>query len=149
MPLGQSSNQEKNLMEPFVDPFKVPDLDDLYEQKKLNKGSSSQLNDIESQQMYNSLEQRLKAVEDRNVLKCLNPDDLRLVLDLVLPPSFKMLSFEKYNRTSCPEMHLIMYCNKMTAHAHNKMLLIHIFQKGLIWTTTEWYLRLKRNQVCT
>ena len=31
MPLGQSSNQEKNLEGPSVDPFRVPDLDDPYE----------------------------------------------------------------------------------------------------------------------
>ena len=132
-----------------MDPFRVPDLDDPYEQEKLNKGSFSQLNDIESQQMYNSLEQRLKVVEDRNVLKGLNLDDLSLVPDLVLPPCFKMSSFEKYDGTSYPEMHLIMYCNKMTVHAHYEMLLIHIFQEGLIGVAFEWYLRLKRNQVCT
>ena len=89
------------------------------------------------------------AVEDRKVLKGLNPDDLSLVPDLVLPLSFKMSSFEKYDGTSYPEMHLIMHCNKMTIHAHNEMLLIHIFQEGLIEATFEWYLRLKRNQVCT
>ena len=110
---------------------------------------SSQSNDIESQQMYNSLEQRLKAIEDRNILKGLNPDDLSLVPDLVLPPSFKMLSFEKYDGTSCPEIHLIVYYNKMTVHAHDEKLFIHIFQEGLIGAASEWYLRLKRNQVCT
>ena len=79
----------ENLEGPSVDPFRVPDLDDPYEQEKLNKGLFSQVNDIESHQMYNSLEQRLKAVEDRNVLKRLNPDDLSLVPNLVLPPSSK------------------------------------------------------------
>ena len=38
MPLGQSSSQEQDLEGPSVDPFKVPDLDDLYEQEKLKKG---------------------------------------------------------------------------------------------------------------
>ena len=52
-----------------MDLFKVPDLDDPYEQEKLNKGSSSQLNDMESQQRYNSLEQRLKEVEDKSTLE--------------------------------------------------------------------------------
>ena len=31
MPLGQSSGQEQDLEGPSVDPFRVPDLDDLYE----------------------------------------------------------------------------------------------------------------------
>ena len=30
MPLGQSLDQEKNLEGPFVDPFRVLDLDDPY-----------------------------------------------------------------------------------------------------------------------
>ena len=49
MPLGQSLDQEKNLEGPSVDPFEVPDLDDPYEQEKLNNGLSMQSNDIELQ----------------------------------------------------------------------------------------------------
>ena len=89
MSLGQSLDQEKNLEGPSVNPFRVPDLDDPYEQEKLNKGSSSQLNDIESQQMYNSLKQRLKAVEDKNILKGLNPNDLSLVPAWSYHPALK------------------------------------------------------------
>ena len=48
-PLGQPLDQEKNLVGPSVDPFKVPDLNDPYEQKKLNKGLSMQSDDIELQ----------------------------------------------------------------------------------------------------
>ena len=40
MPLRQPSGQEQDLGGPFVDPFRVPDLDDLYEQEKLKKGLS-------------------------------------------------------------------------------------------------------------
>ena len=87
VPLGKSSGQEQNLEEPFVDPIRVPNLDDSYEQEKLNKDSSSQLNDIESQLMHNSLEQRLKAVEDRNILEGINLDELNQVSDLVIPPN--------------------------------------------------------------
>ena len=86
-PLGQSLDQEKNLEGPSMDPIKVPNLDDLYEQEKLNKDSSNQLNDIESQLMHNSLEQRLRAVEDRNIIMGINLDELNLVSDLVIPPS--------------------------------------------------------------
>ena len=99
--------------------------------------------------MHDLLEQRLKAVENKNTFKGLNPNDLNLVFDLVIPPHFKMPRFEKYDGISCPEMHLIMYCNKMKVYAHNEKLLIHIFQESLIGTTSEWYLRLKRNQVRT
>ena len=85
-----------------------------------------QSNAIKLQQRHDSLEQRLKAVKDKKALKGLNPNNLNLVLDLVIPPHFKMPRFKKYDGTSCPEMHLIMYCNKMTVHAHNEKLLIHI-----------------------
>ena len=40
----------------------VLDLNDPYEQKKLKKGLFGQSNDIEAQQMYNLLENRLKAI---------------------------------------------------------------------------------------
>ena len=42
MPLEQSSGQEQDLEGPSMDPFRVPDLDDPYEQEKLNKGLSIQ-----------------------------------------------------------------------------------------------------------
>ena len=99
--------------------------------------------------MHDLLEQRLKVIENKNALKGLNSNDLNLISTLVIPPHFMMPRFEKYDGISCPEMHLVMYCNKMTVHAHNEKLLIHIFQESLTGTTSEWYLRLKRNQVCT
>ena len=49
MPLGQSSGQGQDLEGFSGDPFKVPDLDNPYEQKKLNKGLSLQSNAIELQ----------------------------------------------------------------------------------------------------
>ena len=121
-----------------MDPIRIPDLDDPYKQEKLNKGLSLQPNDIQLQQMHDLLEQRLKAVQNQNTLKCLNPNDLNLVSDLVIPPHFKMPRFEKYDGTSCPKMHLIMYCNKMTVHAYNEKFLIHIFQENLIGAASEW-----------
>ena len=40
MPLGQSSGREQDLEGPSVDPFKVSNLDNPYEQEKLNEGLS-------------------------------------------------------------------------------------------------------------
>ena len=90
MLLGQSSGQKQDLEGPFVDPFKVLDLDNPYEQGKLNEGLSLQSNAIKLQQRYDSLKQRLEAVKDKDALKGLNPNDLNLVSDLVIPPHFKM-----------------------------------------------------------
>ena len=69
MPLGQLSGQKQDLEGPSVDPFRILDLDDPYEQEKLNEGLSLQPNDIKLQQMHDSLEERLKAVENRIHLK--------------------------------------------------------------------------------
>ena len=132
-----------------MDPFRIPGLDDLYEQEKLNENLFLQPNDNKLQPKYDLLKQRLKAVQDKNVLKGLNHNDLNLVSNLVIPPHFKMPRFEKFDGTSCPKMHLIMYCNKMTVHAHNEKFFIHIFQESLPGAASEWYLKLKRNQVCT
>ena len=49
IPLGQSSGQEQDLEGLFVDPFRVPDLDDPYEQEELDKGLFMQSNAIELQ----------------------------------------------------------------------------------------------------
>ena len=43
---GKPSDEKQNLGVPSIDPFIVPDLDDLYKREKLRKGSSGQLNDI-------------------------------------------------------------------------------------------------------
>ena len=127
----------------------VSDLDDLYEQEKLKKGPSRQSYDVEVQQMYNSLEERLKAVEDKNTLKGVNPDELILVLNLIIPPKFKTPLFEKYERPTCHEAHLVTYCCKMVGHTYNEKLLIHVFQYSLTEVALKWYLKLRRNQICT
>ena len=56
MPLGQLSGQEQDLEGPSVDPFRIPDLDDLYEQEKLKKGLSGQLIDVKTQHIHDLLE---------------------------------------------------------------------------------------------
>ena len=99
--------------------------------------------------MYNLFEERLKAVEDRNAFKGVNLDELNLAPDLVMPPGFKTPKFEKYDESTCPEMHLVMYCNKMVGHTHNEKLLIHIFQESLTETALKWYLKLRRGQIRT
>ena len=55
-----------------------------------------------------------------NDLESVDPRDLCLVLDLVMPPKFKMPTFEKYDGTKCPENHLATYCHKIARHAHNE-----------------------------
>ena len=61
MLLRQLSGQEQDLGGPSVDPFNIPDLDDPYEQEKLNEGLSLQPNDIKLQQMHDSLKKKAES----------------------------------------------------------------------------------------
>ena len=51
---------------------------------------------IESQQKYDILNERLRVIEDVNILGRVDTMKLSLVLDLVIPSKFKVLEFEKY-----------------------------------------------------
>ena len=72
---------------------------------------------------------------------------MSLVPDLVLPPKFKVPTFDKYDDTKCPSAHLYMYCRKMTGHTSNDKLLIHCFQNNLSGSKTRWYNFLSRDQI--
>ena len=78
------------------------------------------------------LDKKLKEIESVNDLESVDPRELSLVPNVVIPPKFKMSKFEKYDGTKCPENHLATYCNKMAGHAHNENLLIHVFYDNLI-----------------
>ncbi|XP_050889775.1 uncharacterized protein LOC127095074 [Lathyrus oleraceus] len=70
-----------------------------------------------------------------------------LVPGLVMPAKFKAPEFEKYRGDGCPKHHLVMFCRKMTSHAHNDKLMIHCFQDNLIGASLSWYVKLERNHV--
>ncbi|KAA0033216.1 Gag-pro-like protein [Cucumis melo var. makuwa] len=72
---------------------------------------------------------------------------LCLISDVVIPPKFKTPDFEKYNGTTCPKGHLVMYCRKMPAYAYDDELLIHCFQDGLVDLASRWYMQLDGSQV--
>ena len=82
-------------------------------------------------------------------LGSVDPRELSLVPDLVIPPKSKMPAFEKYDGTKCLENHLATYCNKMVGHAHNEGLLSHVFYDSLIGASVQWYQGLKKNQIRT
>ena len=72
---------------------------------------------------------------------------MSLVPDLVLPPKFKVPTFDKYDGTKCPSTHLYMYCKKMTGYTSNDKLLVHCFQDNLSGSATRWYNLLNRDQI--
>ena len=87
--------------------------------------------------------------EGVNDLGSVDPRELCLVLDLVIPPNFKMPKFEQYDGTKCPENHLATYYNKMAGHARNEDLLIYMFYESLTGAAARWYMGLKRDQIRT
>ncbi|RDY11526.1 hypothetical protein CR513_03795, partial [Mucuna pruriens] len=74
------------------------------------------------EERWHLLEERLRVVEGTN---CYNLDaaDLCLVPDVGLLADFKTPKFDKYKGSSCPWLHLAMYCRKMTAYVHDDKIL--------------------------
>jgi len=77
------------------------------------------------------VEERLRIIEGASACEFGDAAGLCLVLDVVIPPKFKVHEFEKYKGSTCPKSHLIMYCRKMATHAHDEKLLMHFFQDSL------------------
>ena len=87
------------------------------------------LNLEDSTNKLEMLEERLRAIEGVQKFEFGNVVELCLVLDVVIPPNFKLPEFEKYQWNTCPKNHITMYCRKMTAYVHDEKLLIHFFQE--------------------
>ena len=131
----------------MANPIAVSDLDDLKEQEKMRKESSEQSESNEAQRKLKLIEERLRMVEGSDAYGLVDANKMSLVLDLVLPPKFKVPTFDKYDGTKCPLAHLYMYCQKMTGHTNNDKLLIYYFQDSLIRFATRWYNQLSRENV--
>ena len=123
----------------MTDPIAVPDLDDPKEQEKMRKESSEQSESNEAQRKLELIEERLRMVEGSDAYSLVDASKMSLISDLVLPPKFKVPTFDKYNGTKYLLAHLYMYCWKMTGHTSNNKLLIHCFQDSLTGSATRWY----------
>ena len=60
---------------------------------------------------------RLKDIEGGGDHTFADMEELFLVPNMVIPPKFKTLDFDKYKGTTCPKNHLKMYCRKMGVYA--------------------------------
>ena len=69
--------------------------------------------------------------------------ELCLVPNIVIPPKFKVLNFDKYKGTTCPKNHLKMYNRKMGSYSKNEKLLMHFFQEILTGAAITWYTNLE------
>ena len=123
----------------MADPIAVSDLDDPKEQKKIRKESLEQSESNVAQRKMELIEERLMMIEGSDAYSLVDASKMSLVLDLVLPPKFKVPTFDKYDGTKCSSRHLYMYCRKMTGHTSNDKLLIHYFQDSLTGSATRWY----------
>ena len=115
--------------------------------EKIRKESLEQSESNEVQQKLELIEERLKAMEGSDVYGLVDAYKMSLVPDLVLPPKFKVPTFDKYDGTKCPSAHLYMYCRKMIGYTSNDKLLIHCFQDSLSGSTIRWYNLLSRVQI--
>ena len=90
-----------------------------------------QLENTETQQKVNLIEERLKAIEGNSLIKGMDSIELSRVPDMVISHKFKMPNFVKYNESSCPRVDMIIFYRKMAGHTGNYKLLIHCFQESL------------------
>ena len=86
------------------DPFIVPNRNDPFEREQLKENLPRQSKNINLQQRCNLLDKRLKEIEGTDDLRSVDPRELSLVPDVVIPPKFKMPKFEKYDGSKCLEI---------------------------------------------
>ena len=147
LPSTQTHEVGQNSRANTADPIIISDLNDPKEQGKIRKKSLEQSESNGAQRKLKLIEERLKALEGYNVYGLVDAYKMSLVPDLVLPPKFKVPTFDKYDSTKCPFAHLYMYCRKMTRYTSNDKLLIHCFQDNLSGSAIRWYNLLSRDQI--
>ena len=130
-----------------ANPIEIPNLNDPAVRDMIRRESMEQSESNEAQRKLELIKERLKAMEGSNVYGLVDAHKMSLVLNLVLPPKFKVPTFDKYDGTKCPSAHLYMYCRKMTGYISNNKLLIHCFQDSLSRSATRWYNLLSWDQV--
>ena len=80
--------------------------------EKLGNETLEQSDNSEAQQKLELTEVRLRAMEELDVYGLVDTNKMSLVLDVILPPKFKVPYFEKYNETKCSLIHLYMFYRK-------------------------------------
>ena len=60
---------------------------------------------VNIQQRCSLLDKKLKEIEGLDDLGSVDPREISLVPDVVIPPKFKMPKLKKYDGTKCPKNH--------------------------------------------
>ena len=68
---------------------------------------------MEEGEKFDLIDERLRAIEGTGDYPFADMAELCLVLDVIIPPKFKVPDFDKYKGTTCPKNHLKMYYRKM------------------------------------
>ena len=89
-----------------IDPSIEPNSGDPCEQGRLKKDPFERSKHVDMQQRCSLLDKKVKGIEGVDDLGSVDPRELSLVPDVIIPPKFKMSKFEKYDGTKCPENHL-------------------------------------------
>ncbi|KAA0046903.1 Gag-pro-like protein [Cucumis melo var. makuwa] len=124
----------------YVVPPIVPGIKHLEAQAKIQ--DMGQNENTPAKQKLDVLEERLRAIEGTDVYGNIDITQLCLVPGLIIPAKFKVPKFDKYDGSTCPMSHLIMYCRKMAPHINNDKLLVHCFQNSLTGPASRWYIQL-------
>lgn len=67
----------------------------------------------------------------------------------VLTRNIQMPNMEKYDGTTCPRMHLRMYCNAMFQWRHNEHILVQMFGQSLEKNAGKWLASQKKSYIST
>ena len=73
-----------------IDPFTMPDQNDFCEQGRLKKDPFRRSKHVDMQQKCSLLGKKLKEIEGVDGLRSVDPRELSLVPDVVIPSKFKM-----------------------------------------------------------
>ena len=107
--LQSQTTQHYVAMNPlFVVPPPIPDIEQLEARAKIQ--DMGQNENTPAKQKLDVFEERLRAIEGTDVYGNIDVTQLCLVPDLIIPTKFKVPEFDKYDGSSCPKSHLIMYC---------------------------------------
>ncbi|KAE8654601.1 ATP-dependent 6-phosphofructokinase 6 [Hibiscus syriacus] len=125
----------------------IAKLAGLNQASTLGAGTSEGAKKMEEK--IKQLEDQMKVVKGDHDYYGVDSVEQSLVPDLVLPPKFKSLEFEKFDGNRCLSAHITMFCRKMTGYVGNDQLLIHCFQESLSGSAIWWYNQLNRSHIKT
>ena len=114
-PSNEGDNQEEKTQEEDHSPGSVEEEADYAEE---------QYPPVDDK--YKQLEDHLNTMEIQRV-HGMDFEELSLISRVFIPPKFKVPTFSKYDRVSCPKLHLISYIRKIQPHTVARKLWVHFF----------------------